>query len=335
MKRLFLTAAFFLAALGALTSTATPARAESYYDTDDVSLKLSLLHPKVGDKVTASLTSTLLDLNRLNISWYRNEKPVAEGIGRKQIDLGAIGAGRTEIRAVVAAEEGTIEKSVSFNPSLLSLAWQSDSSVPPFFRGKALFAKESTVTFVALPFFSRTGSSINADTPVSYTWKKDGQILADKSGFGRNTFAVKAGILDEPIRVEVTAENLETGEIGYAEASAARSEPTVAFYEDHPLFGLVLNKALGSEVPLSNPELSLFAQAFNTTASSLQWTWSMNGTVLTEKGPDITLRTQEGISGISEVKASVQNTEKALQNAVGKILLRYEAAVQSAFNSTQ
>ena len=299
------------------------------FDKNDVSLQIVPEHPKAGDRVVATVSSSLFDINTATVTWLLDGKQVLQGTGAKEFNISSADAGKTTIQATIETPDWSEDLSTSFDPSLVSLAWQSDSYVPPFYRGKELFPKEGSVTFVALLFFSDSGSALGAGDKISYEWKENGIAKADQSGFGKNTFTVQSSFLNEPASVSVSAENLTTGETGYAEASVQTSPTLAVLYENHPLNGLMLNKALGKTFSLSDPELSLFAAPFSASLDTLpffSFNWTMNGTPLSEKSRNVTLRAKEGVSGTSAVTLSLENSQKVTEDSLNSINLIYKSS---------
>lgn len=332
MKRTFfafaLTAVFF--ASGASSAFA------QVFEQSNISLSLSPEHPKAGEHVTATVSANSFDINAANISWQVNGKPILQGIGAKELQIPAASRGETDIQAHIETADWSGDLAASFDPSLVSLAWQSPSYVPPFYRGKALFPTEGALTLVALPFFSRAGSSLGSTDQISYDWTKDGQVVGDQSGFGRSTFSVKAGLIDEPVRVGVTAHDITTGQTGYDEVVVHSSPAILALYENHPLNGIMLNKAFGATVSLADPEISLFAAPFSESLSalpSLRFAWTMNGGPLDEKTGNITLRAKDGVSGTSTVSLTVTNPAEVTQDSSASVGLVYALPAASGFNA--
>ena len=318
MKRLFLialcAAAFAGSGASAYAKIISPGPVPG---STEILLTLSDQQPAVGEDVIGNISSQTIDIDATPIFWYKNGMLLFKGVGAKQADLGPAASGETDIKVVAGTDAASASDSVSFNPSLVSLAWQADTYVPPFYLGKSIFPLQGRVTFVALPFFSRSGSSLGQAADISYSWKKDGEAFADRSGLGKNTFVVNAGLSSQPITVEVTAENVITGESGYAKSVIAPESPSIAFYENNPLFGLMFNEALGPQIRLSGPEISILAAPFGEPTSlipSASYSWLMNGEPFSESSRLITLRSAAGAVGSSTISLSA-DTGQPLQSA--------------------
>lgn len=310
--------------------------AQEFTDSD-LSLSLSSAFPRSGERIVLSLDTNSFDLNTASVAWYQNDKLIKQGVGVKEFIIDTLAEGKTTIRVAVETTDSAGEASVTLHPGLVSLSWQSDSYVHPFYKGKSTLSPQGTLTFIALPFFSRRSGSLGSNERISYTWKKDGQVFGEKSGFGKDTFTVETGILVQPVTVEVTAENLETGEIGQDRITVYPEETSVVLYENHPLRGVLFNKALGKQVTLVEPEISLFAVPFATSRSSfsaLAFNWSMNDTELTEKKRGVTFRTSAEVSGTSEISLALENPKETLQRALTDIRFTYKAPQKSIFNTS-
>src|SRR3990167_742525 len=84
----------------------------------------------------------------------------------------------------------------------VDILWQGDTYTPPFYKGKSLWSNQSRITFVAIPQGLGNPASLN------YKWTKNGTVLGNINGIGKNTLSFTDSILSRPqtIRVDILSE---------------------------------------------------------------------------------------------------------------------------------
>jgi len=238
--------------------------------------------PKPNDNVTIMIETYGLDLNSTNIQWIINGKEKLRGDGQKKFifNVGASGESRLTLN-IFPKNQPQITRSFVFNPSNVDLLWQAETYTPPFYKGKALFSPESSVTMVAIPNFVN-GSSRVSDSSVVYKWSIDREIMGDNSGYGKNYFKYTADIipLDKEIGVEAYPSGQETRK-GVGSSVLSEKNSFALFYEDNPTSGIMFNYSLMNQINLGNrneSKISVFPYNFsiNNKSSGLEYTWYVN-----------------------------------------------------------
>ena len=123
-------------------------------------------NPGPNQEITVTVSSYNFDLNRALISWRVNGAPVSNGIGQKtfRVTTGNLGSATTiEINAG-GANGSTVKGLVTVRPADLKLAWQADTDVPFWYRGKALAGPGAEISVIADPdFVDSRGPIIDRD----------------------------------------------------------------------------------------------------------------------------------------------------------------------------
>lgn len=259
------------------------------------------------------------------ITWQENGTTVKSGVGERTHTLTTGGLGSVmRVRVTVeSASLGTMTEELVFAPAEVHLIWEADTSVPPLYRGKALYSLGSTVTVTAFPQVVVNRSTLSSNN-LSFKWQRNGSAVAAQSGVGRNTLTF-AG--DQLKTGESVALDLYFGDVLVARSFVLipATSPQILLYQRDPLRGVLFDQALPAGVSLTGPEITVQAVPYffaieSLTDGSLAYQWSLNNSPTS--GPDtaqgtLTLRqTGEG-AGQARLSVSLQNTStsKLLQSA--------------------
>ncbi len=239
--------------------------------------------PRPSDDVTISVeTYGGLDLNSTNIQWLINGKQQLRGAGEKKFTFNVGNSGVSNVVLnIFPKNQPQIVRTFTFNPSNIDLLWEAETYTPPFYRGKALFSPESSVTMVAIPNFVN-GNSRVSDSNVVYKWSLDREVQGDNSGYGKNYFKYTADIipLDRTIDIEAYPSGQESRKgVGSVDLSTKKS--FALFYEDNPTNGIMFNYSLGGQINLgsrNDSKISVFPYNFSTINKDLglEYTWYVN-----------------------------------------------------------
>ncbi|OGC78825.1 hypothetical protein A2852_01615 [Candidatus Adlerbacteria bacterium RIFCSPHIGHO2_01_FULL_54_23] len=268
-------------------------------------------------------------LGNADIIWSVDGKAVKRGMGERTFifTTGALGE-RTSVRVTIDSEtQGFFSRTFTFTPSLVNLVWEADTTVPPLYRGKALYSAGSPLKVVAFPTVY-SGSSRVAPSALSYQWERGGESVPEASGLGRYGFSFSGDQLKnaETVGVDVYYGNTKAAR---GEITISAAEPQVLFYERDPLRGILYEKALPAAISLAGREITLKAEPFyfSSTAKNsgaLAYAWMLDGNEVS--GPDsasglLTLRQSGEGRGQGELSVSLQNQNpdmfvQAAQNAL-------------------
>jgi len=207
------------------------------------------------------------------------------------------------------------------NAQSVDLLWQGEAYTPPFYQGRTLWSKQSRITLVAIP--QGLGNPAN----LNYKWTKTGTVLGNINGVGKNTISFFDSILSKPqnIKVEILASDKTV--LASASVAVAPTNPSLAVYENNPLYGFMFHREITGTHKLQGQEVTftafpLFFSALNRIDSSINYQWRTN-TGEAETKNSVTYRAPDNATGSSEVKVSVSNKDEITQSAKGSFLIEF------------
>ncbi len=257
------------------------AKAQFNYAGPDLSITLSPVHPEPRDVVHLHAESSLIDLTSNTVTWYSDGLQVSSGRGLVDFETtaGALGS-ETSVTALVSASDGPISSEAIIRPTEVDLIWEADSYVPPFYRGRALPSAGSKLHMQAVPRLMGQDGKLVSEDDITYTWRRNGYVIAKASGTGKSRATVDAPSLfgTDTMTVEVKSRDGELS--GSASARVTSREPVLVLYEDHPLFGVLYNRALGAQSSIPEVEMSFISVPYFAPALplGLSFAWKVNGT---------------------------------------------------------
>lgn len=279
--------------------------------------------PGPNEQVSIFIESFSANLNKSYIVWSVNGVTKAQGAGVTKFNFenGSLGT-VTRVKVTVDTDDGrSLEKTFTFEPASINLVYEALTYTPPFYKGKALFTRQSSLKVVALPEFILPGGRKIDPKNLVYTWKKDGKVLQELSGFGQQSVIIETPIITRPmyISAEVSAvgSNLKAEQMIYVEPI----EPEIHLYEENLLYGIDWNREIGGRYFMGGRnEIRLIAEPYFFSASfagapDMSYIWRINN----EQAPIppnqnfIGLRNESGDSGSSNIGVLVENKSKILQ----------------------
>lgn len=295
----------------------------------DVKIKTLPLYPEANQKVTATIVSNLLDISRTNIFWYIDNKLVSSGFGVNKIEFSTKDAGKsTVIDVVLKTRDGSrIDKRLIITPAELDIIWEAESYTPPFYKGKALLSPKTTQKIIAIPnFVTNSGRKIPANELI-YTWREDGRIIKDKSGYGKNVIYLEAPEMFWEKKISVEVSSFGKSINAYKSITPKVTPPTVILYEDNPIQGIWYSRAIKKTLDLTGKELVLKAEPYffsnnDIAVNNLRYDWSLNKNPVIGEKNKLILR-QEGPEGSALIGINVKNTNKLSQSAKESFLLNF------------
>jgi hypothetical protein len=299
----------------------------------EVSVELSPENPSPNGVVYASVISYGTNLDAATITWKINGKTQKSGMGEKSLSF-TVGETNTTttIEVSIKTREGeSIQKTLRIKPTSVDLLWESESFVPPFYKGKSLFSHQNKITMIALPHITTsTGVEIGTKNLI-YTWKKNGSVVEGASGFGKNTYTFTSSLISRPFNIEVEVTTISNSGSGYASTNISPTDPDILFYKKDPLLGIEFQKTLQNTVSLKDSKelivvsVPLFFGTTNSTSGGLSYKWLINGSPINNnpKEPTQIFRLEEGSSGVSKISLSIENDQKILQYASNSFNLSF------------
>ncbi|MEN9614535.1 MAG: hypothetical protein RLZZ347_842 [Candidatus Parcubacteria bacterium] len=280
-------------------------------------------NPAPNEKVSARVDSYNFDLDTTEVVWYVNGTLQKRGVGERQLTLTAPSLGKTLSIRVVARHKtlGDLEQSISLRTGDVEVVWEALGYTPPFYKGKTQHSYGGVVRFTAIPRLTdRNGTEISANNLI-YTWKKNGTVIQDQSGYGKITIitADDSYIRDgNDISVDVSSMDHTAQATGYSSVSPKVSQ--VLVYEKDPALGTRYEKALANTIHIAGDEMELVAEPYffsvtNRDAGYIDYSWLVNDQPVSgnDRKSGVVLKPAVGATGKASLSLIVQNNRQILQ----------------------
>lgn len=300
----------------------------------DIEVSMYPETPAPNESVTVSVVSYITDINSADITWILNGQTSKSGKGLKTYTFNA-GADNTTTVLTIRVKTGdgqTIENTLRIKPTSVDLVWQSESYTPPFYKGKALFSFQNKITFIALPHLRNSSGAEISPKNLIYTWKKNGSVQQNDSGFGKNTFTVQPSVIARQLDISVEVTSQDSSSRGFAMISANPTDPFILFYKKSPVYGIEFQKALsGTEDLKDNREITVVGIPFffgvTEPWQNLSYKWAINGKQIDSDLSQTTriFRQTEGTSGKSNISLSITHGSKILQYTSKNFYLQFNS----------
>lgn len=304
---------------------AMPALAGAQFAPDPVQYIVTPEVPGPNETVTIEAQGIGAFLGEAAIRWQKDGVTVQSGAGLRTYSFttGSIGS-VTQVRIdITSATDGSFQKTFVFRPSKVNLVWEADTSTPPLYMGKSLYSAGSALKVAAFPMVVVNGSRV-ASQSLSYQWSRGDQALPAQSGLGRNTLSIDGDQLQPEENIAVSV-YLGTSLVAQGGVFIPATQPQLLLYERNALRGILYDTALPQGIALADKEITIAAQPYHFSNSSLQagalqYIWTLDGNEIS--GPDsgrglLTLRQSGGGAGRSVLSAAVQNNaqDQLIQSA--------------------
>ncbi|MFA6253766.1 MAG: hypothetical protein WC640_00675 [Candidatus Paceibacterota bacterium] len=284
--------------------------------------EVSPTSPGPGEQVTINLSSYGFDIDSSFMSWSVNGETVVVGTGKKSFvfSLGPVGV-QTNVTVYVEARGGQkASKTFIFDPTEIDLFWETQTSKPAFYQGKALPSAGSIIKIVALPYIvNHDGQKITSDNLI-YNWKRNGVSMGEFSGLGKNSAIVNANQENSQVKISVEALSQADNIRATKDLIINLVKPEVVFYEKKPLEGINYGQVLSTEYPLFDEEVTVRAEPYFLPINSnlfFKYLWTLDQSPAESRPDDplaITLRRGQDVSGSNRVNFSVQGQNSTFSN---------------------
>ncbi len=330
-QRFFLVVSLFFL-ISALSSAPAHAQYDIFSNTSSLSLSLSPAIPTTNSSVTIAAQSPFDDLRSATLTWVVNGKKILSGVGEKTITIPTGALGTKSIVGVSATlpDGSTAGSQTIIHPGEIDLLFDADSFVPPFYRGRALPSAGTTLRLQAITRFKNMDGSLIPDAAIDFKWKRGGQALMGVSGKGKSSISIPAPSLFSSDTISVEARSLDGEFSATARQPVSDTDPVVILYEDHPLFGVLYENAMGAQKNIFTSETVLaavpfFADAFSPEDPSLQYAWRVNGASVpatsTKKSEIVIGSASTG--GTASVTLDIAHAQNYFMNAHGSTVLKF------------
>ncbi len=304
---------------------------------DGIDIESNPPHPGAGSEVTVSVTSFSTDLNRADITWFLDGTTTDKGPGKTSITLTTSRASKpqTVIATIKTAEGREVRKVLRITPAEVNILWESDGFTPPFYKGKAPYVHQGTIKFIAMPNFFNTNGTAISQKDLYYKWKQDYKVLGNQSGIGKQSLILQGNITQDPIQVSVEVSTKDSNIIGEAGLVIDSSTPSILFYKESPLYGVLYNNVITDSVNLMEKDTKIKAVPYSfswndKTEGNLEYTWLINTDERTDlnSSDTVNLSRNEDQAGNALISLRIRNINNILQSGDGEFRAFYTKVTQ-------
>lgn len=304
-------------------------KAENQIIVQDEEIVVNMIpnNPEPYQDVRIEISSYSTDLNKAIITWKGDGGVVLSGVGKTSYSFKTSGPNTKMNFEVVIKPVGSMSsltKKISIFPSEVTLLWESlDGYTPPFYKGKTLNTKGSTIKAVAIPNTNTIKSGLGN---MSYTWKNNDEVVQEASGYNKNYYTFKGDLFDGENEISVNVSSVEGNYNAENQIQIPSYKGKVIFYKKSPTEGVLYNKALLNDSFFSGEEMSIVAEPFflsiRNRENSFYYNWKINGESIEtpSKKKEITLRpTSKG--GYATVSVTFEDMQRLFQKITGSLKL--------------
>jgi hypothetical protein len=203
----------------------------------------------------------------------------------------------------------------------VDLLWQGETYTPPFYKGKSLWSSQSRITFVAMT--QGLGNPAN----LYYKWAKNGTVLGNINGVGKNSLSFTDSILSRPQTIRVDILSGENAVLASASVFVAPESPVLDVYENNPLYGLMFHRSVNEEYQFQDQETTftafpVFFSVLNREDKTINYKWRTNANDIENKN-SVTYRAPDNVTGASQIQVNASNKEKILQSGGKSFLIQF------------
>lgn len=196
----------------------------------DINLELSPETPGPNETVTATLVSYVTNLNNQQITWFVNRQLVKTEVGAISLTFTTGNQGTTtQVEAQILVDGQNISKIIQISPTAVDLLWEADTYVPPFYKGKKLATRQSTVTITAIPQFKIP--TIDSIRTAVYYWQRDFTPLTAASGYAKQALRFENNPIKTTENLGITVKNRTETEVAANTLDIPFRNPFIVFYE--------------------------------------------------------------------------------------------------------
>ncbi len=293
--------------------------------TSSLKLVLNPSLPNPSETVIVSLDDYALDTTGSRINWFVDGIEQKDQVNSRSISvpLGSLGE-KTTVR-VTLTRNGALGLSVTRTiiPSAVDVIIEANTSVPSFYRGRALPSEMSVIRAIAIP---HTGTKTSR-TAYTYKWSLGSTVLFGGPQLGK--YAIETTLPrynSYPLTVEVFDAN--GASVARGTAMVGTKRPELYFYEESPLRGL-RERALVSPAPLVSQETTIHGALYyvdlGTTLGKESYAWSISGASVPLNAHEGSMLTVEKKgSGIARLGLTIGSIDAGTQYAQDEIELSFE-----------
>jgi len=297
-----------------------------------INLNIFPYNPRAGDSVVFTLSSDSLDLDTSKILWYVDGM-LKKDIATKNLTVKTKNNGQiTTVRVVVETSDGIIKEATrEISPAGVDLIIEPMSYTMPFYQGKPLLIGLGVVKIIAIPDVMIDGVK-KSSKDLTFKWTRGGTVLGSSSGKGQSSVVINSTIPVRDINVGVQILDDSGNILASNSKIIVVNDPTVLFFEDSPLYGILYNKNITGNYYLgTREELKIVAKPFSfnfskDVSNESSYAWYVNGNYVAPNGKAnelIMRQTSTNLKGTASISLDLKNINKINQYANGSFNVEF------------
>jgi hypothetical protein len=287
---------------------------------EKVYYNISPSRPNVGDSVEIEAEMYGTEIKNSNFVWSISKKTVKEGVGENRFVFTL--SEKTKIDLSITTGAGVIiQRSFEFDPKRVVIIWESKTYTQPFYKGKSLYSKESSLVLNAI--------NLEQENPLTnrlnnYIWKVDSTVKGKESGVGYVSYLHKGDILGLEPLFTVTLSPVGSKN-QYQSILRVQAFPTeIISYEKNPLLGVLFNKTVKPTFNFNEKnEATIVAYPVNYSVSSSLSTiynWYINDVKINTSLNEISFKKTKD-NNQSRLSLDISNPTAILQNKTASYII--------------
>lgn len=295
----------------------------------DIDVVIKPEYPNAFQTVTLRLQSNSVDLNRYRIQWIINGQIASEGIGFRDFSttVGDYGSS-TNITINLDLGYTVVKKQISLSPQDSTVLWEAvDSSVPPFYRGKKLPARESNIRITAIPHFSSI-TGLSTDDAV-FLWERNGNKILNIGGYAKNSILIEQNRMRTEELITAILSSRDERSSSRQTVTIPTINPEIHWYtKDTAGYRKLQNINAGARIARGNINLVAEPYFFSiNNLSNLIFDWKMNNQQIylneTSKPNELTVNNPMETGQVT-FNLSLENNKTFLQTANKSVSLFFD-----------
>ncbi len=311
-----LTFCFYIMSIGISNAQILPS-------TSGLNLSPSTNNPYPGQKITVTAKSFGDNISGATITWSVDGKQKLREIGVNKLEIVAPTLGkktRVDV-SVLTTENKLLNNYIFITSGSVDMIIESGGYTHALFKGKIPVVYQNSLKIIAVPHIANSDGIEYDPKNLVYTWKKNGRVLENQNGYGQQTINLVGDIVPRGYTITTTASTRDGSIQTEGRASISYSPPSISFYKNDPLYGLLFNSAIKNIHIGSEGETGILAVPFGfnkpiSGIGNLIYSWYINGISQNNlySKESIILRVPENSSGSSNVALEIKNNREFLQN---------------------
>ncbi len=270
-------------------------------------------YPIPGSIVKVTLETYQFDVETAKISWYIDNKLIAEGIGKRTIELKYPDLGVTSKLKVVATINGdqNYVGGKVFGGATVNLLYEPvNSYVPVWYQGGTLPSEGGKVKLYAEAYLYNNKKQIPSENLI-YNWTINEEPTPNISGMGKNSPIIDLDPIVGEAYVQLTVKSID----GLYEARAStRITPVAPILKVYYLNDEVFPHFMDYTYKMNRAETTLSAEPFYTPIEkNIMYTWTINSIPSTNRTKVFSIRRPVSNNGQVDFSLDFNNNNKLFQ----------------------